>query len=108
MESATEAPMGMGSCYDLRAWPKKQRALSGPFQPIENLRFFVMAGLVQPCPGHDDVRWEPSNYWLHFESEGKYGVIRRAAFQKPGPMPILMITQRNFDSERRLLPAVAL
>jgi hypothetical protein len=27
----------------------------------------------------------------------KYGVIRRAAFQKPDPVPILMITQRNFD-----------
>src|ERR1700730_14423468 len=27
----------------------------------------------------------------------KYGAIRRAAFQKPGPMPILMIKQRNFD-----------
>src|SRR6267142_3778136 len=27
----------------------------------------------------------------------KYGVIRRAAFQKPRPAPILMITQRNFD-----------
>ena len=28
---------------------------------------------------------------------GKYGVIRRAAFQKPRSAPILMITQRNFD-----------
>src|SRR5580698_9169060 len=28
----------------------------------------------------------------------KYGVIRRAAFQKPRPTPILMIRQRNFDS----------
>src|SRR5258708_39415301 len=27
----------------------------------------------------------------------KCGVIRRAAFQKPGPAPILMIAQRNFD-----------
>jgi hypothetical protein len=27
----------------------------------------------------------------------KYGVIRRAAFQKPGRAPILMKKQRNFD-----------
>jgi len=27
----------------------------------------------------------------------KFGVIRRAAFQKSRPAPILMITQRNFD-----------
>jgi hypothetical protein len=27
----------------------------------------------------------------------KNGVIRRAAFQKPGQAPILMIKQRNFD-----------
>src|SRR5258708_12036911 len=27
----------------------------------------------------------------------KCGVVRRAAFQKPGPAPILVITQRNFD-----------
>src|ERR1700722_16758424 len=29
-------------------------------------------------------------------SRRKCGVIRRAAFQKPNPIPILMITQRNF------------
>src|ERR1700716_972704 len=30
-------------------------------------------------------------------SRQKYGVIRRAAFQKPRPTPIFMIRQRNFD-----------
>src|SRR6266576_2897445 len=45
-------------------------------------------GKVPSGPAHEPVA--KSN-------RRKCGVIRRAAFQKPGPATILMITQRNFD-----------